>query len=196
MQFTSETIAARDVVFDLVLEDIPGGVSLDTTRIPADTEWIESGTPVYYVPTTRVAEVVKTAKIYAEASGGASTPKIVKGSLFKAGDYITDGTIHWVISSLVATGANYDTFTLGGSLVTTAADTVLIQGTSAASGTTTAYYTPNGFIKDWVCVGDGVALYDNADASLVVRGAVRDSALPFPLTSTFKTALSLFRFNA
>lgn len=196
MQFTSETISGRDVVFDLVLEDIPGGASLDTTRIPADTEWIEAGTPIYYVASTRVAEVVKTAKIYAEASGAASTPKIVKGSLFKAGDYITDGTINWVISSIVATGASYDTFTLGGSLVTTAVDTVLIQGTSAASGTTTAYYTPNAFVKDWVCVGDGTALYDNADASLVVRGAVREGSLPFPLTSTFKTALAHFRFNA
>ncbi|RPH39881.1 MAG: hypothetical protein EHM87_23320 [Burkholderiales bacterium] len=143
-----------------------------------------------------MAEIVKTAAIYAEASGGATTPKITKDHLFKATDYVTDGTVNWTISSIDTSEDAYDTLTLAGSLATTAVGTVLIQGTAGASGTTTAYYSPNGFVKEDITVGDGAALYNNADISVVVRGAVREGALPLPLTATQKTALAHFRFNA
>jgi hypothetical protein len=57
-------------------------------------------------------------------------------------------------------------------------------------------YEANGFIKDDVTVGDGAALYENLDASVVIAGTVREGALPFPLTTKQKTALKHFKFNA
>ncbi|MCK9592706.1 MAG: hypothetical protein M0Q91_11945 [Methanoregula sp.] len=51
-------------------------------------------------------------------------------------------------------------------------------------------YVPNGFIKDYVDV-----TYDNADCSVVLAGAVRNSALPFPLTTAQKALLPNFIFN-
>jgi hypothetical protein len=51
-------------------------------------------------------------------------------------------------------------------------------------------YVPNGFVKDFVDV-----TYENADCSVVLAGAVRNSALPFPLTNAQKALMPHFVFN-
>jgi len=51
-------------------------------------------------------------------------------------------------------------------------------------------YTANGLLKDTVNVED-----DNVSCSVVVSGAVRESALPFPLSTAQKAKLPKFTFN-
>jgi hypothetical protein len=192
LQITSESISGRNVVFDLVLEDFPGGCQFDTSPVPTTMKWVEQGTPVYLDKSTRIAVPVKTVKI--AVSGDSTNFYVEPGHFFKVADVVYDATSGAAISAIVASGS-YDKITVGTALVTYTADTVLIEGSAAGSGCA-AKYTPNGFVKDTVAVGSGSALYNNIDASIVIRGAVRNGALPYPLTSTQKTSLAHFTFNA
>lgn len=300
MQITTDTINARNQVFDYILEDIPGGVSLDTTRLNATCKVLKAGTPVAVNKTTRVAEIVKTGTVV--TGGSASIIYLNDDHHFAVGDYITDGAVSQTISSIVASGDN-DYMVLGGNLLTYAAGTVIAEAEStsnfaypvaaslglggdggtlnfysgnkynaglkfsintntgndalaasysagtvailAATGTTTKNYDNlimdairdiattdfdlsdilvktstwdgddadctgqsatmaatsgykyecNGLIKDDVTIGDGATLYENVDCSVVMRGAVRNSAMPYPLSNRQKDDISLISFN-
>jgi hypothetical protein len=191
MNLTTDTITGRKVVFDLVLEDYPGGASFDLSNVPADTEYIAAGTPVYINKTTRVAFLVKTATI-ADATD-ADAVYIDTPHLFSVGDHVYDGATAQTITAITASGDDMDILTLDGDLSTTAEGTVLTVATAAA--TATALHTPNALVKDDIYVGDGVALVDNAEGSYVIGGSVRESALTYPLSTTQKTALAKLTFN-
>ena len=60
MNITSSNIAGRNVVFDYIHEDIPGGLSLDKSRVPSTLKYMPAGTLLNVNKATRVAEFVKT----------------------------------------------------------------------------------------------------------------------------------------
>ena len=190
MNLTSETISGRKVVFDQVDEDYPGGASFDLSNVPADTEYIAAGTPVYIDKSARVAYLVKTATIV-DASD-ADKVYIDTPNLFSVGDHVYDGATAQTITAITASG-DMDLLALDGNLSTTGDGTVLTVATDAT--TATALYTPNALVKDDIYVGNGVALVDNAEGSYVIGGSVRESALTYPLSTTQKTALAKLTFN-
>lgn len=190
MNLTSKTISGRKVVFDHVIEDYPGGASFDLSNVPADTEYIAAGTPVYINKATRVAYLVKTVAISKNDDGAnvyVDTP-----NLFAVGDHVYDGATAQTITAITASGS-LDYFTFDGAITTTGADTVLTVATDAS--TATALYTPNALVKDDIYVGNGVALVGNAEGSFVVAGSVRASALTYPLSAAQKTALVKITVN-
>lgn len=190
MNLTSETISGRKVVFDHVIEDYPGGASFDLSNVPADTEYIAAGTPVYIDKSARVAYLVKTATIV-DASD-ADKVYIDTPNLFSVGDHVYDGATAQTITAITASG-DMDLLALDGDLSTTGDGTVLTVATDAT--TATALYTPNALVKDDIYVGNGVALVDNTEGSYVIGGSVRESALTYPLSTTQKTALAKLTFN-
>lgn len=190
MNLTSETISGRKVVFDQVIEDYPGGASFDLSNVPADTEYIAAGTPVYIDKSARVAYLVKTATIV-DASD-ADKVYIDTPNLFSVGDHVYDGATAQTITAITASG-DMDLLALDGNLSTTGDGTVLTVATDAT--TATALYTPNALVKDDIYVGNGVALVSNAEGSYVIGGSVRESALTYPLSTTQKTALAKLTFN-
>jgi len=190
MNLTSETISGRKVVFDQVIEDYPGGASFDLSNVPADTEYIAAGTPVYIDKSARVAYLVKTATIV-DASD-ADKVYIDTPNLFSVGDHVYDGATAQTITAITASG-DMDLLALDGDLSITGEGTVLTVATDAT--TATALYTPNALVKDDIYVGNGVALVDNAEGSYVIGGSVRESALTYPLSTTQKTALAKLTFN-
>jgi hypothetical protein len=190
MNLTSETISGRKVVFDQVIEDYPGGASFDLSNVPADTEYIAAGTPVYIDKSARVAYLVKTATIV-DASD-ADKVYIDTPNLFSVGDHVYDGATAQTITAITASG-DMDLLALDGDLSTTGDGTVLTVATDAT--TATALYTPNALVKDDIYVGNGVALVDNTEGSYVIGGSVRESALTYPLSTTQKTALAKLTFN-
>ncbi len=294
MNITSETLGGRNVIFDYVLEDIPGGLSLDKTRIPSTLKYLGAGTLLNVNKSTRVAEFVKTAKCVADSADGDNV-RVEKGHLFEAGDYVTDGYVVAAITSITTTEDDYDTLVVATTLVNYAAGVVLVEsaegkavGTGAtvtvtiATGKTITVTDPSGKaaglvvaiasaaddnlavsfsgmtlsialadttatkntpaveiqaavralsselfdFSQFVLSGDeettvsgtksGVMainspyLYDpnavlkdtvnvelsNAECSAVVRGAVRESALPYPVNSALKALMPLISFNA
>ena len=191
MNLTSETISGRKVVFDHVIEDYPGGASFDLSNVPADTEYIAAGTPVYIDKAFRVAYLVKTATI-ADATD-ADYVYIDTPNLFSVGDHVFDGATAQTITAITASGTAMDILTLDGDLSTTGENTVLTVASAAA--TASALYTPNALVKDDIYVGNGVALVGNAEGSYVVAGSVRASALTYPLSAAQKTALVKITVN-
>lgn len=191
MQITETSIGGRKVVFENILEDIPGGVSVNVTRLDYLTsgkEYLKAGAPVYVNLSTRVAEVCKTVK--GAAAGDATHLYVANTHHFKVGDSITDFTNCRIISAIAASGTGYDSITVPSGL-TYAADTVYGEAaTGAASGYEPAsanqalLYTPNGLLKHDVYIKNG-----NADASVVKMGTVRGDALAYPLSATDKIAL-------
>lgn len=131
MNITTDSIAGRNVVFDLILEDIPGGVSLDKTRIADGTLYIGAGTPVYVDKATRVAQIVKTAITVADSASGDAV-RVAKGHQFIAGESITDGYVVAVISSITTTEDDYDIIVPATTLVNFAEDAVLVEATAGA----------------------------------------------------------------
>jgi hypothetical protein len=301
MQVTTETISGRNVVFDYITEDIPGGVNLDVTRLTDDIKILKAGTPVEVNRTTRVAEIVKTGTLL---TGSTSTVLYMTAGEhhFEAAEYVTDGRVTSLISSVAASGTTKDAITVTPAITTYAAGTVIVESASTSkfgpvvygttelggnggtveiissnadnaglafvitantvdsmtatysAGTvtitvahttgsynsdtlvteainqinsnewdfaslqfrtdewdgdeadatgqtftlaaTTGYkYVANGFIKDDMVVSDGVTNYANLDCSVVTKGAVRNSALPYPLTAKQKAAMTGFTFN-
>ena len=190
MNLTSETISGRKVVFDQVIEDYPGGASFDLSNVPADTEYIAAGTPVYIDKSARVAYLVKTATIV-DASD-ADKVYIDTPNLFSVGDHVYDGATAQTITAITTSG-DMDLLALDGDLSITGEGTVLTVATDAT--TATALYTPYALVKDDIYVGNGVALVDNAEGSYVIGGSVRESALTYPLSTTQKTALAKLTFN-
>lgn len=127
MNITTDSFGGRNVVFDNVLEDIPGGVSLDKTRIPSTLEYVEAGAPVYVDKTTRVAELIKTAVCVASSASGDAV-RVAKGHLFAAADVITDGYVVCAITSIdTTTSADYDIIVPATTFVNYAEGVVIVE---------------------------------------------------------------------
>jgi hypothetical protein len=191
MNIINASISGRKVVFENILEDIPGGVSLFTYRLDytaSTKKYLKAGAPVYVNLDARTAEVCKTTK--SAVAIDATHLFVPAGHHFVVGNSITDFINNRIISAISASGTTHDIFTVPSGLVITA-DTVYAE---AASGAASAYaasaasqacaFTPNGLIKDDVYIADG-----NADVSVVKMGTVREDALEYPLPSDFKIAL-------
>jgi hypothetical protein len=189
MQITTGSITGGKVIFESILEEIPGGVSLDVTRLDntkvdttlsVDKRYLKAGAPVYVDLTTRVAEVCKSA--WGITGGGATTPRVSKNNHFKVGDFINDGVTTGLISAIDATNADYDIITVNTALLY-AAGTKFGEGTVTGSSVALAY-TPNGVVKADTWIADG-----NADVAVVTMGSVRGDALDYPINTLYAAAL-------
>ncbi|HCY40443.1 MAG TPA: hypothetical protein DHV48_03680 [Prolixibacteraceae bacterium] len=135
MNITQDSFGGRNVVFDSVLEDIPGGLSLDKTRIPATLLYVGAGAPVNVNKTTRVAELIKTAVCVADSASGDAV-RVAKGHLFAAADVITDGYVVCAITSIDTSNAAYDIIVPATTFVNYAEGTVIVESaTGKVAGT-------------------------------------------------------------
>ena len=187
MQITTDTITGKKVVFESILDEIPGGVSLEVvTRLDyltAGKEYLKAGAPVYVDLATRIAELCKSTQSAVAAEAGKLY--VLKGHHFKAGDSITDGSFCRIISAIAASGTTHDSITVPSGLVITAGTKYLEATAGQASAYSTSLaYTPNGLIKNNVYIKNG-----NADVAVVKMGTVREDALEYPLPDIYKVAL-------
>lgn len=189
MQITNLNIAGRAVIFESILDEIPGGLSLpvatlDNTKVDPtlsiDKRWLKAGAPVYVDIAARTATLCKSA--LGITGGGSTTPRVSKDNHFKVGDFLNDGVTTALISAIDATNAGYDIITVNTALLY-AAGTKFGAGT--VTGTSVALaFTPNGVTKDDVYIADG-----NADVAVVTMGTVRQDALTYPINALYAIAL-------
>lgn len=185
MQITSGSVTGRKVVFENILEDIPGGVSLAVTRLDYSTsskKYLKAGAPVYVDISTRVAQLCKSTKSVVAID--ATHLYVPAGHHFKVGDSITDGLFNRVISAISASSSGYDVITVPSGLVITANTAYGEAPAGAGSAFASLAYTPNGMIKNDTYIADG-----NADVSVVKMGTYRSDALEYPLPSLYEIAL-------
>ena len=188
MHVTKSTIPnGGKVVWESILDEVPGGVSLKVARLDyltvntnVDKRFLPTGTPVYVDLAARTADVCKSATALTGTT--AQAIRVAKNNHWKVGDFVNDGTTSSAISSITTTEDGYDTLNTAEAL-TSAAGTKYGEG-SVSGGSTAMAYTPNGMTKDTVWMGDG-----NADAAIVKIGTARADALTFPITSIYAIAL-------
>ena len=192
MQNTKTTESRSDVVFQSVLETIPGGRTLAIADVEQDI--LYAGTPIG-VDSNKLGHIVKCAEMQATASDSATDYKVLKGHNFKVGDHIcsAEGAKAQTITAITTTETDYDTLTVGTSLGVEVADGAHLYQSASASQSTGSdlKYDPEGLVGEDIDVTSG----DNLLVSVVVRGSViKDNC---PTIGTVITAkLPLIRFNA
>lgn len=167
-----------------------GGFSLDTTGLILDAPGAESvipaGSPIAFDESTRVAKLLKTAKVYENATNTATAIKVYKGHQLKAGDYVgavVGGKAYDI--TIDTSNADYDVVTVSTTLgVALTADTSYLFQSSATGATAAALkVSPTGLL--WsdakVAVGESV--------SVVIRGTVYARRVPYfaDLVTALKT---------
>lgn len=184
MQITTNTIGGKKVVFESILDEVPGGASLPVTRLDYLTsgkEYLKAGAPVYVDLTARTAQVCKSV---ASVASTATILYVLKGHHFKANDYISDAVTGVKITSIAASGTLYDNITVPSGLDGTAGKKFFEPASGSAAGVILPLYYPNGLTRDDIYIKDG-----NADVAVVKIGTAREDALEYPLPDLYKIAL-------
>jgi hypothetical protein len=157
-----------------------GGFSLYTTGLILDAPGAESvipaGSPMSFDESTRVAMLLKTARVYENATNTATAIKVYKGHQFKAGEYaaaVVGGKAYAI--TIDTSNALYDVITVGTTLaVALTADTsYLFQSSATGASAAALNVSPNGLLWSDAKVAVGESL------SVVIRGTVYARRIPY-----------------
>jgi len=187
---TQEYGVPAPIVFDTILEDWVGGATIARARLAGFLQ-VPAGALLYI--SNGLAEVIKTSTVI--AGGTATDIRVHKNNLWQVGEFVmlTSGGIASTITAIDRTGVDYDVITIDATLGSTpGAGEVLVEAVAVADGTTTqsaAKYTANAILKETADLERA-----NPSASGVVRGTVRQAALPYGAFAEDVAALSLIRF--
>lgn len=193
MQNTKTTESRSDVVFQSVLETIPGGRTLAIADLSQTI--VYAGTPIGIDSSTKLGHIVKCAEMQATATDTAVDYRVLKGHNFAVGDHIcsAEGAKAQTITSITTTETAYDTLTVGTTLGVEVADGAWLYQSASASQSTGSdlKYDPEGLVGEDIDVTSG----DNLLVSVVVRGSVVKDNIP-TIGTVITAKLPLIRFNA
>jgi hypothetical protein len=144
-------------VFQAVLENAQGGVTLDMANVTAGEE-IKKGSLIQYDEETRKGLLVRTARVY-EAGTTVTAVKVEKGHNMVVGAEI-DGV---AVNAINTDNADYDVLTLASAVDVAVGD---ILATSDVTGKSTGL------------LFEGVNAEENATLSVVIRGTVYANRIP------------------
>lgn len=162
------------------IADIPGGVGVSVANLGGAV--LHEGTPIGE-GANGLYKVVKTAKLYANASNTDTAYKVVKGHHFVAGDYITCGNNNGqLISSIDKSNAAYDTITVGTTIGAAFNAGACMTETTGANKT--AAVAPVAVVGESYDVVPGENLFVNA----WVIGVVKTASAPV-VSDDIKSAL-------
>lgn len=185
LQPVKTTVNGGIPVWQNRIETVQGGFTLDASLLTAG-DTVKAGQALGYDESTRMAKVVKQAKVYENATNSATAIKVYKGHHLKQGDYValTVGGAAYAITAIDATNAAYDTLTVGTTLgVALTADTSVLFQSSATGASAAAYsVTAKGLLYEDVTVATG------ASVSIVSRGTVYERRVP-AATAVSKAAM-------
>lgn len=184
-----------------MLEDIVGGGTI--ARADLRTA-IFDGQPLDELPPFCVVgrdengawHVVKTALVTEAAVEAATAIKVAKNHLFAIGDFVTvggalDGASD-KITAIDKSNGSYDVITLAGTIGAAAAGKVLVGvAVKAAAGSAKMAVDDSELAITINKVDLTVA---NQSTGLMVRGAISEGNMPFPLDDGLKAKMSLIRF--
>ena len=194
IEVKKETGTVYKPVWQLILEDIPGGVTLSTSRVPSTTKELKAGTMLANSGTTGIYQFIKTGKSVGTQTA-ATARRFVAPVEFNANEFIfINGKTTGSTILRIARSAN--TVTIATKTALGTLGTASIIGQCAAAGATALLYSPVAVTRDDVEVRNAdLSTLKNVTAGAVVRGTLDESVLPYPVTSGMKTALTArFRF--
>lgn len=187
MKITTNTIAGKKVIFNSILDELPGGASLVVADLDylthtdyVDKRYLPGGTPVYVDRAARTATVCKSA--IALAGSTAQAIRVPKNNHFKVDEILNDGVTGAKITSITTSVSTYDTIAVDAALIYAAGTK---YGEGAATGESIALHlSPNALTKNEIYIGDG-----NASVGVVTIGSARAAALTYPINDLYKISL-------
>ena len=187
---TDETV--YNPVFLKILEDITGGITIKTDRVPSGTREIKSGALLNADSSTAgLYNLIKTAKLSAAVASDATIMSVYNNHEFKTGEYMTFAAASGAsIVSITASTSTLDVIVIAHQLTTALAGGSVIYE-ALAGGSSAARYTADAILRDTVEVRNAdLTTIQNVTAGAVVRGTVDESGLPYFVTDADKTSLT------
>jgi len=204
LQVRKETEVQYNPVFLSILEDIVGGVTISTTRVPSTTKFLFPGTPLAasassvglynVVKTGKLAHAIDTAAcvtIYLLSSSVPNSP----GHNFKVGEWLMrDGgasaaTIASITVGTKTNGIGKDTIvmTAGGggfNYASVATNSLIVEAENDVTTLAAVKFSAACLLRDSVRIRleSGTTL-QNITAGGVIRGSVDESILPVACTT-------------
>jgi len=188
MNVTKTVLNAGKTIWQKVLETIRGGFRLDVTGLTIGSV-LPGGTLISVDESTRVAKVIKTAILQANANATAVDYQVLKGHSFVIGDNLahTVGGTAYAITAIDTTDPAFDKLTVGTTLAGShTPGKVFFQ--SSAAGASAAAATPSGLLYE------DTEVTAHADVAVVPRGTVYARRIP-GIPETLKAKLPLIIFS-
>ena len=163
-----------------------GGFLLDKSNLPDGLEVLPKGVFMIGNLESRIAKVVKTAKVAEALTSADEVVKVNKGALLKAGDILGIGDKSVAISAVDTSNADYDSFTIEADALGELAKGIVLQAYDA-DGSAIA---PNGlnFLE-------GVKIDREPAVSIMFRAdGIVTSRLPQAVTPAIVMALNHCQF--
>ena len=209
LDVSKQTGTAYHPIFLKILEDIPGGLTLRTNRIPSTTKEIKKGALLSRVIATLgstlasagMYDLIKTAKLAVSLqSANISTLRVYDNQEFKIGEYIgaalsaSGAGSAFAISGITKGGGGTGidlilsaTGFSGGTLDKLA----MLQECAANDSSYAPLYVADAILRDNVQVRESdLTTLNNVACGVVVRGTVNESLAAYFVTAADKTALT------
>ncbi|MBD2753791.1 hypothetical protein [Spirosoma validum] len=186
-----KTLINRGVaIWQKLWETAQSGFVLDATNLVADSV-IPAGSVIGYDELTRKAVVLKAATLQANVTNTATDYPVLKGHLFKVGDFLAaaKGSKAYAITAINTSNAAFDTLTIGttlGSALSTGA--ALFQSGTTGASNSSFITQPKGLLYT------DVTVVPNADLAVILRGTVYARRIP-AVSDEIKAALPLIIFS-
>ena len=200
LEVVKTTDTAYHPIFEKILEDIPGGITLNTNRIPTATKEIKKGALIHAIATAASAgeyRLVKTAKLYVGIDTSSAVTIIVyTNHELKVGESIgIEGNHSGATIATILKGATTDRIILtaagGGFNCASVASGRVLAEKQLGAGVTLIMYSAEAILRNTVQVRNSdLTTLQNVGAGAVVRGTVNESILPYFVTALDKTALT------
>ena len=168
---------------------VTGGFNVDKTILPSTMTYLPKGSLLNINHTTRVAKLVKTAKVYNAAISSATDIDIDKAHALKVGDVVArdaDGTAYAISAIDTTSSADYDTITIGTTLgyALSEGDVLFVAAAEGASGAAELVQANAVNYVD-------VDLAGTPAATVIVRAyEVKEAKLPYATHALNKTSLT------
>jgi len=192
MYVKTSTDTERSYAVELVLEDIPGGGTIDPADFPSTSTSLLEGALVGK-DSSGLYHLVKTAEVHADVAVDATSIQVKKGHEFKVGDFVTDTGKTLAAEAITAIDTSneaYDALTINAAIgALSDGDLIVLANAQAAAGSAAFKYTPVAVTRNSVDLTN-----DNLGSGLVNRGRVREALMPYKVDTALKALLPLINF--
>ena len=180
-------------IFLSILEDIPGGVTIDTTELPSPRpDLLEIGQLLS--GSGGAWNVCKSAFLSREKTANATAIVVRSGHLFKVGDFVMlDGQGTAVTISAISDNGITSHISLASNRLRNLAVSggIIDEANSAVSTNAVVKYPANGMLRATVRTRDNFrGDLDNITGAVVIRGSVKENLMPFPVSADQKRNLT------
>ncbi len=164
-----------------------GGFKLDTANLPSTLTILPKGCLLNINFTTRVAKIVKTAKVYETSAADATAYKVYKNHILKADDVITkvESAKAYTVQSIDTSNADYDVVAVNNTLGELVENDVLFEA-AAETADSSAQKAQANFINY-----HDVKIEGTPSVNALGRAyEIKEAKLPYPVHALNKTSLT------